>query len=264
MITPEEIQEHYDSLALIYRTFWGDHLHHGLFTGGSESSSVAQVKLLEHCLTLLDPRGRENVLDVGCGFGATLLYLVQRFDMRGIGVTISLNQAQVAKQKAAEAGVTEQLGFIVADADRFCFPVECFDVIWVMESSEHLFDKPSLFQNAQAALRPGGRLVLASWNGDMERSRVAAVARAFLCPELWTVNQYRSAIQIAGMKVRECQDLTDGVLPTWKICREKLRAADGAVKLLPHSVRQFLGGIELILHAYTSGDLEYNLLVAEK
>jgi hypothetical protein len=93
---------------------------------------------------------------------------------------------------------------------------------------------------------------------------VREVARAFLCPELWSGEQYQSAIEGAGMRVKHCENLGDKVAHTWEICRQQARFAAPAVKLLPRSAREFVEGIDTILDAYRSGDLTYTVLVAEK
>ena len=260
-ITTEQIREHYDSLALVYRAFWGDHIHHGFFCD-SESPSTAQIKTLSHCVGIAGLRGGEEILDVGCGHGGTLIYLAQTLDCSGTGITISPAQARIANAHAERAHLGENVRVLVGNADCFPFPANAFDVVWVMESSEHFLDKQVFFRNVASTLGPGGKLLLAAWTGSMDYPRVAEVARIFLCPELWTAEQYESAIESAGMRVTCCEDLSANVIRTWEVCRERVAMAKPVLKLMPRAVQEFAAGMDLILEAYRSGDLTYTVMSA--
>ena len=264
MATAEQVREHYDSLAFVYRTYWGEHIHHGLFGRGDEPAEVAQVLMLDHCLELLRLHGGETVLDAGCGHGGTLLHLAQVLGCKGTGITISPKQAKLAVENARKAGLQDSVEFVVQDVHLFDFPVATLDLAWTMESSEHFSRKGEIFGKIARALRPGGKWLIAAWTGSMEKPRVRRVAKEFLCPELWTAEQYRQSVESAGLSITHCENLTAKVIRTWEICQQHARLASPIVRLLPQAAREFVGGIDTILDAYRCGDLTYTLLVAQK
>ena len=264
MVSSNAIREHYDSFAWIYRTFWGDHIHHGLFLRGNELPEEAQVNLLDHCARLSNVQRGLRVLDVGCGHGGTCVYLARRFDCHTEGITLSPEQALLAKQNARRAGVDRLTRFVVADAENHVFPTGVVDLVWTMESSEHFRDKSNYFRRAALSLRPGGRLMLAAWTGSMQNTRVRAVANSFLCPSLQTAEDYERQIQSAGLAIRVREEITAKVIRTWEISLERARKMRALNSLFPSKVQEFIRGITTILGAYRSGDLTYSLIVADK
>ena len=223
----------------------------------------AQIRLIEHCAALLGAVNGD-VLDVGCGHGGTAVHLARQHRCRVLGITISEKQAHLARENAAQAGMGKQVSIVTADAESFAYPAERFDLVWTMEASEHFADKRAYLRNASRTLCAGGRLLLSAWTGSMGSARVQGVARRFLCPELWTADEYKEAIVAAGLRLRICEDVSARVSRTWEICSQRAQAAKLAVKLLPATAREFIEGIDVILDAYRSAELTYTVIAAEK
>ena len=220
--------------------------------------------MLQYCVNRLWLKGGEQVLDAGCGHGGTLLFLATHHGCTGTGLTLSPKQANIATRNAANAGAGERIRFLVQDVGTYDFPPAAFDIVWAMESSEHFPEKQKALRSFASALRPGGQCLLAAWTGSMTSPRVTKVAKAFLCPELWTAEQYLAAIALSEMEITTCEDLTARVIRTWEICQQYARKAAAVVKLLPQPTREFVEGIDTILDAYRSGDLSYTVATARK
>jgi tocopherol O-methyltransferase len=185
MISTRAIRAHYDRLSFFYRTFWGEHIHHGFWDNG-ESPRQAQLNLVKELAHRAHIKRGGNVLDVGCGFGASAIWLAQELHCSVAGITISPVQKRMAERSARYLELNHRVRFEVADANKLRFPAASFDAVWVIECSEHLFDKRQFIRQCGRLLRSGGVLALSSWlsgaAGRHNHQLISEICSGMLCP----------------------------------------------------------------------------------
>lgn len=103
-----------------------------------------------------------RVLDLGCGVGGGVHYLLHHFDgdLRATGVTLSPTQVKQAYQQAEEQGINpESYEFLEGDFQNLP-KIEPVDVGYGIEAFS-LAERPEkVFEQVATVLRPGGRLIL--------------------------------------------------------------------------------------------------------
>jgi len=129
-------------------------------------------------LAFAGARPGEQVLDIGCGAGASTLELARKVKPKGTvtGIDISAPMLAVASRRAMENG--EHIEFIKADATVHPF-TPSYDLLFSRFGVMFFADPVATFANLKRALRQGGRFAFVCW-------------RAF--PEnLWAYVPYKAA-----------------------------------------------------------------------
>jgi MPBQ/MSBQ methyltransferase len=105
-----------------------------------------------------------KVLDVGCGIGGTSRFLAKKFgdQAKVTGITLSPEQVKRATQLAKDQNVFNA-EFKVMDALEMQFSANTFDLVWACESGEHMPDKKKYVEEMTRVLKPGGKIVIATW-----------------------------------------------------------------------------------------------------
>ncbi|MEQ8848613.1 class I SAM-dependent methyltransferase [Botrimarina sp.] len=269
-VRKDVIRRHYDVSTLFYRLLWGRHIHHGYWEA-DESPSVAQEQLTDRLAAAAGLRRGDRVLDIGCGMGGSSRRLAQRLDCRVTGVTISRFQRRWAAAAAWRDRVGSRADFLCADAERVDFDPESADLVWSVECTEHLFDKPAFFRRAAEWVRPGGGVAICAWlageNLDAaQRRRVEDVCEGFFCPSLGTSSDYQGWLADAGLELTVADDWTRRVDRTWEICRDRVKrfGIHRVAGLVDRGQIVFLDRFQTILDAYRSGAMAYGCFVARK
>jgi tocopherol O-methyltransferase len=269
-VSKQVIRNHYDLTTLFYRLFWGPHIHHGLWTE-SESPCRAQLQLTERLAEMAGLKGGERVIDIGCGMGGSSIHLAKKLNCNVTGITISRVQRQWATAAAFLQRVSSRTKFVAQDAEQVEFPGKEADLVWSIECTEHLFDKPRFFQRAASWLKPGGRLSICAWLAgsnlnDSQQKQVYDVCEGFFCPSLGTAENYQQWMTEAGLEMRYTEDWTERVSRTWEICRDRVNRSGvrWIAKFIDRDQAMFLDRFQTILDAYHSGAMAYGAFVARK
>lgn len=131
----------------------------GVWDSSTPTLETAQSRKIERVLGLLNLRGSERILEIGCGWGSLAVRLAQAGADHITGLTLSPSQLEFARDLAAASGAASQLDFRLQDYRD----VEGrYDRIVSIEMAEAVGEAwwPTYFEKIACSLKPGGRAVL--------------------------------------------------------------------------------------------------------
>jgi tocopherol O-methyltransferase len=264
----EKVRAFYDLVSSHFHDLWGEHFHHGYWIRGDETKERAQIQLIDHLAQRANLRPGCRILDVGCGTGASSIYLAKHCQVEATGITISAVQVNLARQAAARENMNAR--FLLMDAEAMQFE-ELFDVVWSVESISHYQDIAKFFAATEKLLTPNGTLAVIDWfktenlNPAEYKRNIAPIEKGMLV-ELRTMQEYEAWITANRLKIVKTEILNEHCAKSWDLGLDiirnrslwKLAATHGAMFV------DFLRAFRAMRAGFASGKFVYGLVVAQK
>jgi tocopherol O-methyltransferase len=276
----QQIQQFYDASSGLWEQVWGEHMHHGYYGADGRDRKdrrQAQIDLIEQLLQWAEVESAATILDVGCGIGGSSLYLAEKFNAKAMGITLSPVQAARARARARAIGLNAE--FQVADALNMPFADDSFDLVWSLESGEHMPDKTRFLQECYRVLKPGGTLIMATWchretqgNPLMnpltpnELHLLAEIYRVYCLPYVVSLSDYDRIAQQLGLHQLRTADWSKAVAPFWDVVIDSALNVDAIVGLLfsGWTTIQAALGLGLMQRGYAEGLIKFGVLTGQK
>jgi cyclopropane-fatty-acyl-phospholipid synthase len=219
------------------------------FKTGNESLDDAQEAKLEHTCRKLRLTPGELLLDIGCGWGGTIIHAAQHYGVYALGITLSEHQADLARKRIAALGLNDRCRVEVRDY-RQLGNNESFDKIVSIGMVEHVGHRhlAQYFAQAYRVLRPGG-LFLSHGIVTVDGARPKTLTRqltdwlwrgrgfikhyVFPDSELLPLGEHVLAAERSGFESRDAESLREHYALTLRHWARRLESKrDEAVRLV--------------------------------
>jgi tocopherol O-methyltransferase len=161
------IVDYYNQTHLGYRLFWGLNkaysMHYGLHDAGNRRHVSAVLNLICQLAASAGITADDEVLDVGCGFGGSAIWLAKNIGCRVTGIDINPREIAFARTQARRDRVDHLVRFLEMDyreMDRL--DAGAFSVVWQIETLIYA-DRRRFAADAYQRLRDGGRMIIADY-----------------------------------------------------------------------------------------------------
>ncbi|HEY7122165.1 MAG TPA: methyltransferase domain-containing protein [Solirubrobacterales bacterium] len=269
-----EAAAHYDRVHDAWRLIMGEEFHYGYFQTPDVALEAATAALTAQMRNRAGIAAGDRVLDVGCGTGSQACGLAEDLGAQVLGITTSERGVAAAAELAAERGV-EGARFEQRDGMDNGLENDSFDVVWALESSHLMRDRPALLGECARVLGGGGRLVLCDIIRRREipfaevrdrRDDFALLRTVFGDAHMEPLEDYASTLEQLGMTVTYSSDVTEPTLPTFAAWRVRIEEHESTLRDLigPQGVEDFVGSTNVLESFWLDGTLGYGILAAVK
>lgn len=127
------------------------------FRSPDDTLDQAQAAKLDLICRKLRLKPGERLLDIGCGWGGLIIYAAEHYGVDATGITLSENQATLARERIEKAGLGSRCRVAIRDY-RTLTESDNYDKIASVGMVEHvgITHLPVYFASAYRALKPGG------------------------------------------------------------------------------------------------------------
>lgn len=139
-------------------------------------------------------------MDVGCGLGVTPRYIARKYGCRVVGIDISEEMIDKAKERARKEGIKNKVEFRVADAQALPFEKGLFDIV-IGESVIAFLDKQKGISECVQVTKPGGWVGFneATWNKEPPLEFVEYISR-ITGAKLETSDSWKKLLESSGLR----------------------------------------------------------------
>ncbi|MDQ6872057.1 MAG: cyclopropane-fatty-acyl-phospholipid synthase family protein [Gemmatimonadota bacterium] len=221
------IQFHYDVGNSFYK-LWLDRAmvySCAYFRSADDTLEAAQEAKLDLICRKLRLKPGERFLDIGCGWGALIMHAAKHYGVDATGITLSENQAVLARDRIEQAGLGDRCRVAIRDY-RTLTNTDGYDKISSVGMVEHvgLSHLPVYFASAYRALNSGGLFMnhgIISMSEARPRSvgekifrkfwRADAFIDKYVFPDgkLTATHSVVAAAEGAGFEVRDMESLRE-------------------------------------------------------
>ncbi|HEY1951399.1 MAG TPA: cyclopropane-fatty-acyl-phospholipid synthase family protein [Gemmatimonadaceae bacterium] len=221
------IQFHYDVGNSFYKLWLDKRMVYSCayFRSPTDTLDDAQEAKLDLICRKLRLKPGERLLDIGCGWGGLIMHAAKNYGVDATGITLSENQAKLAKERIEEAGLADRCRVAIRDY-RTLTNGDGYDKIASVGMIEHvgLSHLPVYFQSAFRALKPAGLFLnhgIISLREARPRSvgerifkklwKADAFIDTYVFPDgkLTAIHDVVAAAEGAGFEVRDMESLRE-------------------------------------------------------
>ena len=239
----EAVRYHYDAGNEFFALFLDESMTYScaLFSRGAETLEDAQRAKHALVASKLGLAPGQRVLDVGCGWGAFALYAAREHGVEVLGVTLSREQAELARAGVEQAGLGGRVEIRVADYRDL--HGEQFDAIASVGMVEHVGERriDEYARRLALLLRPGGRLlnhgIAALRAGDDDADDEFTNRYVFPDGEPLHLSRIQLAIERAGLVSEHVEGFAEDYATTLGYWIERLDAHLGDARRLAGAER---------------------------
>ena len=260
---------HYDVSNRFYGLFLDPSMVYtcAYFHDWDNDLETAQRNKLDMVCRKLRLKPGERMLDIGCGWGALICHAARHYGVHATGVTLSVEQAQLARERVAREGLEDRVTIELRDYNDMDGPFDKISSIGMFEQVG-IDNHPKYFKAVNRLLRPGGlylhhAIARPAKRDDRAfrkgaREYAALVRYIFPGGELDHIGMSAANLQRFGFEVHDVEAWREHYARTCRMWHDRLRARQTEADAEVGSVKTrlwlaYLAGCSLAFERNTVG-----------